>query len=239
MKTRKQQNEKAGKEAQCERMEKIRMFYSVKSKLPVFKLTLAILLLMYAGRTWAQSNQSPVQTVSIGNEPYMVTATPGSTYTWTITPGTSGNEWRMNGTGNNITVDWNSTGVYTLSIVERNATGCYGLPREVVVTVNNVPDVIATPSSESICSGSTTNIALSGNIGNTIFTWTAVLTSGTASGFSDGSGSGISQTITNTTNAEATVTYTITPSANGTTGAQVNVVITIYPIPATSPIFHN
>jgi hypothetical protein len=193
--------------------------------------TLLMLLLACSGEVWAQSDTSPTQTVSRGNEPYLVTATSGSTYTWTITPGTSGSEWRINGTGNNITVDWNITGVYTLSVVERNAGGCVGSPREVVVTVNEIPDVTATPAAETICSGAATNISLSSNIGTATFTWTAALTSGTASGFSGGAGAAIAQTLTNTSTAAATVTYTVTPTVNGTTGTPITVVVTVYPLP--------
>jgi hypothetical protein len=192
---------------------------------------LLILILAYSAGAWAQSDPSPSQIVFKGNEPYLVTATPGSTYTWTITPGTSGNEWRINGTGNNITVDWNIAGVYTLSVVERNSGGCLGQPRAVVVTVNERPDVTATPASEDICSGASTNIALSSNIGTATFAWTAALTSGTASGFSDGAGATIAQTLTYTTTAAATVTYTITPTVNTSTGTPITVVITVYPLP--------
>lgn len=205
----------------------------------MIRLTILILIFSGAEKIRAQSDPSPTQTVGTGNEPYLVTATPGSTYTWTISPGTSGNEWSINGTGNSITVDWNITGVYTLSVVERNAQGCTGDPVQVVVTVNEMPVVTATPSSEAICSGSATNISLSGNLGNTTFTWTAALTSGTASGFSDGTGSTIAQTLTNTSDVPATVTYTVTPAANSLTGNPITVVVTVNPLPSTSPIYHN
>ena len=205
--------------------------FFAKSKLSLLRGTLLILLLACSVGTWAQSDPSPAQTVCIGSEPYLVTATPGSTYVWTITPGISGTEWRINGTGNNITVNWNIAGIYSLSVVERNSAGCVGQPREVVVTVSERPVVIATPASKTICSGATTNIALSSNIGTATFTWTAALTSGTASGFSDGTGATIAQTLTNTTNAVATIAYTITPTANSSTGTPITVVVTVYPRP--------
>ena len=205
--------------------------FSVKPKLLLVRGTLLILLLACSVGTWAQSDPSPAQTVCIGSEPYLVTATPGSTYVWTITPGISGTEWRINGTGNNITVNWNIAGIYSLSVVERNSAGCVGQPREVVVTVSERPVVIATPASQTICSGATTNIALSSNIGTATFTWTAALTNGTASGFSDGTGATIAQTLTNTTNAAATIAYTITPTANSSTGTPITVVVTVYPRP--------
>jgi hypothetical protein len=203
----------------------------MKTKLLLLRWTLMMLFLICVSGVWAQNNPSPAQTVFIGNEPYLVTATSGSTYSWTITPGTSGTEWRINGTGNNITVDWNVTGVYTLSAVEENTEGCIGQPQSVVVTVNERPDVIATPSSEAICSGTSTNIALSSSSGTATFAWTAGLTSGTASGFSDGTGPTIAQTLINSTNSIATVTYTVTPTVNASTGTPIYVVITVYPLP--------
>ena len=224
--------EQTGKEVETDKMIKSKNLFSVKPKLLMVRWTLLMLLLAVANGVWAQSDPDPVQTVCIGNEPYLVTATPGSAYTWTITPGTTGTEWRINGTGNNITVDWNITGIYTLSVVERNAEGCIGQPQEVVVTVIDRPDIIATPSSEAICSGASTNIALSSNTENTTFEWTAALTGGTATGFSDGAGATIAQMLTNTTTSAATVLYTITPTVNSITGTPINVVVTVYPLPA-------
>ena len=220
-----------GKEGKTGKIIRSVYLLSVKPKLLMLRGSLLILLLACSVGTWAQSDPNPVQAVCIGSEPYLVTATPGSTYVWTITPGISGTEWRINGTGNNISIDWNIAGVYTLSVVERNSAGCLGQPREVVVTVSERPVVIATPASQSICSGATTNIALSSNIGTSTFTWTAALTSGTASGFSDGTGATIAQTLTNTTNAAATIAYTITPTANSSSGTPITVVVTVYPRP--------
>jgi large repetitive protein len=97
--------------------------------------------------------------------------------------------------------------------------------------VNPVPEVTASPLAESFCPGGTTAITLSSLTPGTTFTWTAALTSGTAIGFADGTGSSIAQTLTNATADPATVTYTITPSANGCTGLPVDVVVTVNPSP--------
>jgi hypothetical protein len=140
-----------GKEVKTGKIIRSEYLFSVKPKLLLLRGTLLILLLACSVVTWAQSDPSPAQAVCIGTEPYLVTATPGSTYIWTITPGASGTEWRINGTGNNITVNWNIAGIYTLSVVERNSAGCVGQPREVVVTVSERPVVIATPASQTIC----------------------------------------------------------------------------------------
>jgi hypothetical protein len=227
-----QLNGKNSKPVQTEKMKKSFICIFWKTNLIVLRSMILMSLLLYASGARAQTDTSPAQTVSIGNEPYLVTATPGSTYTWTITPGTSGTEWRINGTGNNITVDWNTTGVYTLSVVERNSGGCIGQPNQVVVTVNERPGVIATPSAQTICSGASTNISLSSNIGTATFAWTAALTGGTASGFSNGTGPAISQTLTNNTSSDAVVTYTVTPTVNGIAGTPITVVVTVNPLPS-------
>ena len=101
-----------------------------------------------------------------------------------------------------------------------------------VVTVNPTPTVSASPASQTFCSGSSTNISLSGTVAGTTYSWT-VAQSG-VSGASAGSGSTIAQTLTATGTSAGTATYTITPSANGCTGIPVNVVITVNPIPVLS-----
>jgi PKD-like domain len=226
-----QLNGKSGKSAQTGKMQESFIPIFCKPNLLVIRSMILMLMLLYVSGARAQTNTNPAQTVSIGNEPYLVTATPGSTYTWTITPGVAGTEWRINGTGNNITVDWNIAGVYTLSVVESNSGGCIGQPHEVVVTVNESPGVIATSSAESICSGASTNISLSSNIGTATFAWTAALTRGTASGFSNGTGPIISQTLTNISSTEASITYIVTPTVNGITGTPLSVVVTVNPLP--------
>jgi hypothetical protein len=231
MHTLNQFNGKNGKTVQTGKMKKSFGLIYWKPKLLMLRSSPLLLLLLYSSGVRAQTDTSPVQTVSIGNEPYLVTATPGSTYSWTITPGISGTDWRINGTGNSISVDWNVEGVYTLSVVERNSGGCIGQPHEVLVTVNERPGVIATPSSQNLCSGTSTNISLSSNIGTATFAWTAALTVGTASGFSNGTGPIISQTLTNNTSSDAIVTYTVTPTVNGITGTPITVVVTVNPLP--------
>ena len=137
----------------------------------MIEMMLLILLLTGTARVWAQSSQSPTQTVPVGNEPYLVTPTPGSTFNWTITPGNSGTEWDINGTGNSVSVDWNTPGVYTLSVVETNATGCQGLPVSVVVTVNPGPSV-DDPMDQAVCGGyPTASVNFTGGVPGTVYNW--------------------------------------------------------------------
>jgi uncharacterized repeat protein (TIGR01451 family) len=72
-------------------------------------------------------------------------------------------------------------------------------------------------------------------VANTTFNWTvSVSPEGSVTGASEDSGSTIAQTLTNTTALPATVTYTITPEANGCYGDPIDVTITVNPKPTLS-----
>ncbi|OFX58154.1 MAG: hypothetical protein A2066_02640 [Bacteroidetes bacterium GWB2_41_8] len=95
----------------------------------------------------------------------------------------------------------------------------------------NPPVVTATPSTQTISSGSATSITISSSTVGTTFTWTVVQTG--VSGGSSGSGSSITQTLATTGTVAGTATYTITPTANGVSGAAINVTVTVNPVAVT------
>jgi hypothetical protein len=84
----------------------------------------------------------------------------------------------------------------------------------------------ATPSSQTICSGSQTNIALSSSPSGANFSWTVSTISGSVSGASASSGSSIEQTLT----GNGVVKYIITPDNGTCTGEPVSVSITVNPL---------
>ena len=163
----------------------------------------------------------------------------GTTFTWTATgnPGIAG---FSAGSGNSINQSLtNSTfapGIVTYIITPR-ANSCDGTPLTVVVTVNPIPVITNSPLSASICSGGNTNIILTSNVAGTLFTWTVTSSTGVM-GSSGGSGTFIAQNLVNTGFLVRTVTYNITPSANGCSGTPVNYVVTVNPTPdiATTPL---
>src|SRR6185436_19573483 len=106
-----------------------------------------------------------------------------------------------------------------------------GTPVTVIVTVNPLPDVLATPAAQTICSGATTSIPLSttNGVATPTYSWTVVQSN--VSGATAGLGATIAQTLTATTAAAGTATYTITPSAAGCAGTPIVVVITVNPAP--------
>ncbi|ELR72812.1 hypothetical protein C900_00773 [Fulvivirga imtechensis AK7] len=116
--------------------------------------------------------------------------------------------------------------VYTVEPV--GANGCHGDP--FVITAQISPantGAIATPATQTICSGETTAISLSGADS---YSWTVTAPSG-ISGASSGNGNTIAQTLQNNNTSTATVTYTITPVENGCAGNSFTATIAVNPLP--------
>lgn len=151
-------------------------------------------------------------------------AVSGNTYSWTSVPAGF-----VSNISNPVVAPEENT-VYTL--VETNTlTGCSNT-NSVTVTANQVISVTLTPSSQTICTGQSTNIVITSNISYTTFTWNPVLTQGSGtSGFTAGSGSTISQIITNTSSSVSKVTYTITAMANECMNDESSVEVIINPAP--------
>jgi hypothetical protein len=95
-----------------------------------------------------------------------------------------------------------------------------------------LPDVQATPASETICAGGITNITFSTPNANpvTSYQWTAVFDSG-ISGPVSGSGNLLTETLENTNSSAGTATYTVTAYNGLFPGYSTDVVITVDPNP--------
>jgi gliding motility-associated-like protein len=137
-----------------------------------------------------------------------------------------------NGTGNVIsqvlTTTSNNIGEAVYSVTP-TVGGCPGLPMLVTVRVNPIPVATANAAATTICSASTTNIALTSTVAGTTFSWT-VIQSGIF-GASSGTGNAIAQTLTTVGTSPGSVRYTITPSINGCSGAPITVNIIVNPTP--------
>ncbi len=140
------------------------------------------------------------------------------------------------GAGNLFTGTFMSSGLNSGNgYVTISASGitCTGTPKTFTITVNPTPNAVATPASQTICSGSAiTTIALTGNVSATVYNW---IRDNTGTGIANSGAGNISGTLTNTTNAPVTVTFTITPSYTnaGTTctGTPITATVVVNPIP--------
>ena len=139
------------------------------------------------------------------------------------------------GTGQTLTVSPIVTTTYTLTAT---LNGCPLGSTTVTVTVNPTPFV--TGQTATICSGGTFNVTPTDGGGNkvpagTTYTWTnpisspvGAITGGSAQGTGQNS---ISQTLTNTTNTPATLTYTVAPRSGVCVGTTFTIVVTVNPAP--------
>ncbi|MDP9048372.1 MAG: PKD domain-containing protein, partial [Bacteroidota bacterium] len=171
----------------------------------------------------------------------------------TICPGTSTNlTATINGSYN--TLQWTGAGLfsaatsptttYTPTAAEVNAgkatvsidvkTSLSGQCADIQqnITINIYPvDNITSANVKQICTGNSVNYAITSTVPGSTYTWTAALTSGTASGFAGGSGASINDVLTNSTNSDAVVTYSITPQdPNGCTGSTFTLKVTVKPL---------
>ncbi|MBK8748873.1 MAG: hypothetical protein IPM04_13740 [Saprospiraceae bacterium] len=90
---------------------------------------------------------------------------------------------------------------------------------------------MATPASQTICSANAiSTIVLSGNVSGTTYAWTRDNAASVTGIASSGSGN-ISGSLTNTTSAPVTVTFTITPTANSCPGAAITATVLVNPTP--------
>jgi hypothetical protein len=131
----------------------------MKSQRRLIKWAIMLLLLVSETTALAQPypNTGDHMVCLNATEPYGVTLTAGSTYTWSVTPATGGNGTITPGvTSNLITVNWTSVGTAILQVFETNALGCVGDPVTILVTVNPTPTLVIT--NQSTCAPGTVDL---------------------------------------------------------------------------------
>ncbi len=158
---------------------------------------------------------------------------PSTTYTWTrnntgtVTGIAASGSGDISGSLTNTT----SAPVTVTFTITPTAAGCDGASITATVIVDPIPNAIATPSSQTICSGANvTAIALSSAVSGTTYTWTRDNT-GTVTGIAASGSGNITGSLTNTTLAPVTVTFTITPNANGCDGTAITATVVVDPSP--------
>ena len=163
----------------------------------------------------------------------------GALFTWTATP-TSGNVtgYASNavpaGSINDVLINNGNTNETVTYHITPTANACTGTPSDFVVTVYPVAHVTTSPLTQTICTQTLITVPLTATVANTTFAWTATPSSPNLGGFSDGTGSTISQTLTNSGYSIAGVTYNVTPTANGCTGVSGDYIVTVNPKPDVS-----
>ncbi|MCY7350278.1 MAG: T9SS type A sorting domain-containing protein [Cytophagaceae bacterium] len=122
-----------------------------------------------------------------------------------------------------------TSGSCSVTITVTEADEC-GNSNSTTYTTLIQPTATATPSSQTICSGSAiTTIALTANVSGTAYDWSRNNTGSVTGIAANGSGD-ISGSLTNTTNAPVTVTFTVTPTANGCPGPAITATVLVNPV---------
>jgi hypothetical protein len=178
-----------------------------------------------------------VQTICDGDFSNIILVNPnlvtGTTFSWTVSESggvTGGVDDSGTAIAQQLFNNTNTTGAATYTVTPK-ANGCDGDPIIVIVTVNPTP-TIATSGDEAVCSNGLTNISITNPnaVAGTTFSWTVVGVTNGILGANDGAGNLIAQTLINPNNTiSGTVTYRITPSANGCDGPFTDVIVTVNP----------
>ncbi|MCE1198017.1 MAG: hypothetical protein LWW85_03520, partial [Marinilabiliales bacterium] len=163
-------------------------------------------------------------------------ATMASSFSWSVGATSGGITGATGGSGlviNQTLVNPSSVSSGTVDYVVTPTTtsgSCPGTPSTLTVTVNPNPSV-TTPNTLIIASGSSTNMTLTATVPST-FSWTIGSITGGITGAVAGSGTAINQTLINpSTSSAGTVTYLVTPTGGGCSGAVYPIVVTVQPIP--------
>ncbi|WP_029277763.1 tandem-95 repeat protein [Pedobacter borealis] len=164
-----------------------------------------------------------------------VEAPAGTTYTWSSPSVTGGTvTGATNGTAatavnQTLTNTGTTTATVTYTVTPTNGS-CPGNAFTITVVIG--PTITASASNPAaICSNSSFSVAPTTNIANLKYTWTASLSSGTGvTGFSNQStavAGPISQTLANSSSANAVVRYVVTPVLDNCAGNAFNIDVTV------------
>jgi gliding motility-associated-like protein len=137
----------------------------------------------------------------------------------------------ISGTWTPATIDNMNSGSYLFT---PNPNQCAS-SQTINVTVISSATTVSSSGPTTICSNETTAINLFPSDTAATLNWTATATGVT--GFSNGSGNTIAQTLINSGNTNGTVTYTVTPIVNGCPGVPQIIVVTVNPNTNIIPVF--
>jgi hypothetical protein len=184
------------------------------------------------------TNSSLTQTICSGGNSALVTLTSGvagTTFAWTATATAGVSGFTASGTSTipvqTISTTGTTQGTVTY-VITPTANGCPGASTNYTILVNPVPTITNSPLTQTICSGgSSALVTLTSGVAGTTFAWTATATAGVSGFTASGTSTIPVQTISTTGTTQGTITYVITPTANGCPGTSTNYTILVNPKP--------
>jgi len=121
-------------------------------------------------------------------------------------------------------------GPHTITYTYTDNNNCTNSAQSVII-VNPIPVVTVNPGNAQICSGTQTNISFQSSVPGSTFSWAASASSPNITGYSNGTGTVINQILVNSGNIIDSITYVVTPHANGCDGSPVAFSIKVFPVP--------
>lgn len=122
---------------------------------------------------------------------------------------------------------WTCDTISVLSVPPPTVTDACGnvmpAPAPKIITIKEVPEVVASPNPLTTCSGDPFNITLTPCIGTSVVSWSGNSTSGT--------GTSINHTIVNTGTSVMTTTYQVSAINNTCQSDTITVVVNTNPLP--------
>ncbi len=161
----------------------------------------------------------------------------GTTFTWSRPTVTGITQVGTSGTGNpNEPLTNTTTSIIPVAYNYMLTANSCSNTQTVTVNVNPTP-AVSNQTATPICGNTTFTVSPTGVPTGTTYTWTTPVSSpiGAVTGGTSASAQpSISQLVDNITTSNATLTYTVTPSANGCSGSTFTVAVTVKPTPVVS-----
>ena len=161
-------------------------------------------------------------------------STPGATYNWVRNNTISVTGIGASGTGDisGTLTNTTSSPVTVTFTITPTFSNCSGNTVTATVIVNPIPVATVTPATQIRCSGEAiSSLVPSSSTGGTTFTWTRDNIAEVTGIAASGAGSVPTVTLTNTTSAPVTVTFTFYPRANNCDGLPVTATVLVNPTP--------
>ncbi len=181
------------------------------------------------------SSQQELCSGSTSTQVLLYSTIQGTSYSWTaIDPNGFCSGYLPQGNGNippmNISNSGNETDTVIYRIVPRVTMGmsCPGDTSFYLMIVHPAPQISASPASQVLCSGDTTNISLQSTVNGTEYYWTVVAPD-SVEGAANGSGFSIVQNLHNLTNVPQTVHYHVYGNAQGCQSSIIDVLVQVNP----------
>jgi uncharacterized protein (TIGR02145 family) len=157
----------------------------------------------------------------------------GAICSWTASGSSASVTGFSNGSGTMIYQNLFNTGTTAQTVdyfLKSTLNGCISDTFQSVVLTYPLPVVLFSPTTQSVCSGNSTGIALESQVSGTAFQWTAT-GSPNVNGYSGGSNDTILQILLNSSNTGGWASYTITPSVSNCAGSSSSVTVDVLPVP--------